>query len=228
MTEREGGRCPPSFGLPPGYFDNEEGQALIRRIGALSGERVLVALAGAPGSGKSTLAEALVAGLGGAVLVPMDGFHLDDRLLQARGLHARKGAVETFDAEGFTALVARLQVPRSEVVFQVFDRDRELAVAGAGVVAASDRVVVVEGNYLLLDRPPWNRVRYDLTMFLDVPEAELRRRLTMRWRGHGKGDAAIAAHLANDLANARLIATGSRAADMALVGEEAHQEQGES
>lgn len=228
MSEREGGRCPPSFGLPPGYLDEEEGQALIRRIGALSGDRVLVAVAGGPGSGKSTLTEALVARLERAVLVPMDGFHLDDRVLDARGLRARKGAVETFDADGFAALAERLAVPGSEVIFPIFDRGRELSVAGAGVVAPSDRIVVIEGNYLLLDRAPWNRVRYDLTVALAVPEGELRHRLAARWRGFGKDENAVAAHLANDLANARVVARTSRAADVTLVAEEAHQHPGDA
>lgn len=216
MTGAAGGLCPPSCGLPPGYFDEEEGGRLLARIRELPGRRVLVALAGAPGSGKSTLAAELVARLPEAVLVPMDGFHLDDRVLDARGLRARKGAVETFDAEGFAVMVGRLAVPGSEVIFPVFDRSREIALAGAGVVAPQDRIVVIEGNYLLLDRAPWNRLRYDVTVFLDVPEAELARRLTARWQGHGKDADRIAAHLRNDLANARMVGTQSRAADLSI------------
>lgn len=226
MTGVEGGPCPPSFGLPPGYFDNGEGQGLLARIGALQGARVLVAVAGAPGSGKSTLAEGLVARLHDAVLVPMDGFHLDDRVLEARGLRARKGAVETFDADGFAALVERLAVPNREVVFPVFDRSRELAVAGAGVVSPDTRVVVIEGNYLLLDRAPWNRLRYDLRVWLDVPMAELERRLTTRWQGFGKDARQIAAHLENDLANARFVTCRSAWADLS-VAQPAHQEPGQ-
>ncbi|MDP5307827.1 AAA family ATPase [Paracoccus spongiarum] len=217
MSDADGGRRPPAFGLPGDWFDAGEGQALIRRIGALSGPRVLVAVAGAPGSGKSTLAEALVARLQDAVLVPMDGFHLDDRVLSARGLLPRKGAVETFDAEGFAALAARLAQPAAEVVFPLFDRSRELAIAGAGVVAPDHRIVVLEGNYLLLDAAPWRRVRYDLRVLLDVPEAELRRRLAARWQGLGKDTARIEAHLANDLANARRVIAGSSGADVTLV-----------
>jgi pantothenate kinase len=223
MSGAEGGACPPSFGLPPGYFDDKVGQQLLARIRALEGARVLVAVAGAPGSGKSTLAEALVARLEDAVLVPMDGFHLDDRVLEARGLRDRKGAVETFDAEGFAALVERLVVPKCEVIFPVFDRSRELAVAGAGVVSPDHRVVVIEGNYLLLDQAPWNRSRYDLRVWLDVPEAELERRLTARWQGYGRDAQQIAAHLANDLAKASFVTRRSGWADLS-VAQPAHQE----
>ncbi|WP_246448995.1 AAA family ATPase [Paracoccus amoyensis] len=191
---------------------------MIGRINAVPGERVLVAVAGAPGSGKSTLAEALVDQLSDAVLVPMDGFHLDDSVLERRGLRHRKGAVETFDADGFQTMAARLEQPGREVIYPVFDRSRELAVAGAGVVAPASRVVVIEGNYLLLDQAPWNRARYDLTVFLEVPEAELARRLTARWRGFGKDEAAVAAHLANDLANARFVTRQSRPANVILRG----------
>ena len=208
----EGGRCPPSFGLPPGYFDKKEGQALLTRLRALPGPRPVVAVAGAPGSGKSTLAEALVAQVPGAVMLPMDGFHLDNRILDARGLRARKGAPETFDAEGFVALLDRVRAG-GEVVFPVFDRDRDLAVAGEGVIDAATRLVVVEGNYLLLQAAPWSRARYDLTIALDVPEDELRRRLTARWLGYG---ADVDAHLANDMANALTVIRTSRPADLVL------------
>lgn len=225
MTVARGGPCPPSFGLPPGYFDEEEGQELLARVRGIGGARVLVAVTGAPGSGKSTLAEALAARLDDAILVPMDGFHLDDRVLSARGLLARKGAVETFDAEGFAVLVERLAVPRSEVIFPVFDRSREIAVAGAGVVAPDHRIVVVEGNYLLLDTPPWNRLRYDLRIWLDVPEAELERRLVARWQGFGKDAHRVTEHLENDLANARFVTRRSGRADLS-VAQKAHQEPG--
>ncbi|AUH66235.1 nucleoside/nucleotide kinase family protein [Paracoccus zhejiangensis] len=178
----------------------------------MPGPRSVVALAGAPGSGKSTLAEALVARLPGAVLLPMDGFHLDDRVLDARGLRARKGAPETFDAAGFVALLGRVRAG-GEVVFPIFDRSREIAIAGAGVIAAETRLVVVEGNYLLLDRDPWRAASYDLTVMLDVPEAELRRRLTARWQGYG---ADVEAHLQNDMTNALTVIRESRPADLVV------------
>lgn len=190
---------------------------ILDQVARLGAGRRLVAIVGAPGSGKSTLAEGLVAAVPGAVLVPMDGFHLDNRLLDRDGLRACKGAPETFDAEGFVALIRRLK-QGGAVVYPVFDRDRDLAVAGAGRVEDQARLVVVEGNYLLLDRAPWRELAglWDLSVMLDVPAEELRRRLTARWQGLGRSPAEVLAHLENDLANAETVADHSLPADLRL------------
>lgn len=190
---------------------------ILDRIAALGPGRHVVAIVGAPGSGKSTLAERLVAGLDGAVLVPMDGFHLDNRLLDQEGLRARKGAPETFDAEGFLTLVRRLK-GGGDVVYPVFDRTRDLAIAGAGRVAADRGTVVVEGNYLLLDRPGWRELAglWDLSVTLDVPVEELRRRLVARWQGLGRSPAEVLAHLENDLGNAEMVSAQSLPADLVV------------
>ena len=180
------------------------------RIEALPGEapRRLVAIAGAPGSGKSTLAEAVVGELvargHAAVLMPMDGFHLDNRLLEPRGLLPRKGAPETFDFGGFMATLARVRAG-DDVVIPVFDRSREIAIAGADEIGPETRIVVVEGNYLCLDEAPWRDLAplWDLSVFLDVPRAELEARLVGRWLGYGYDrDAAEAKAHGNDLRNA--------------------------
>lgn len=183
--------------------------------------RYVVAIAGAPGSGKSTLAAELVAELGaaaqpGAVLVPMDGFHYDDAILNARDLIARKGAPETFDVAGLGVLLQRIRSGEDEIAIPVFDRSLELSRAGARIVRSDQPIVVVEGNYLLLDAAPWTSLAQyiDRTVFLDVPEEVLRQRLVRRWRDHGFGpEAAIARAEGNDLANARLVMASSRAAD---------------
>ncbi|WP_145106634.1 nucleoside/nucleotide kinase family protein [Cereibacter sediminicola] len=182
------------------------------RAAAKGRERFVVALAGPPGAGKSTLAEALVAALGaGARLVPMDGFHFDDRVLIARGLAHCKGAPETFDVRGFLNLMERLR-EGGEIAIPVFDRAMELARAAADVVTDEDRILVVEGNYLLLDEEPWRRLRgfFDLTLFLDVPEAELERRLLARWAARPEGAAWVAS---NDMPNVRRVIGGSAPAD---------------
>ncbi len=179
-------------------------------------------MAGPPASGKSTFAGALAGHLtdGGrtARVVPMDGFHLDDRVLRARGLLPRKGAPETFDAAGLLRLVAALG-QGGEVVHPVFDRAREIAIAGAAVVPPDCDLAIVEGNYLLLDEAPWRPLapHWSLTVFLDVPEAELRRRLLDRWRAAGlPEDEARRKAEGNDIPNGLRTVRGSRVADLRL------------
>lgn len=180
--------------------------------------RLLVAIAGPPGAGKSTLAEALAAQIAGAAVVPMDGFHLDNGILEARGLLARKGAPETFDVAGFGALVARLKA-EDEVVIPVFDRCRDLAVAGARMIGPEARILLVEGNYLLLNEAPWRGLArfWDVTIAIEVPLAVLEARLTQRWRDHGLSEAAaVARAMGNDIPNARRVVAGSARADVTI------------
>lgn len=190
---------------------------LLDRIAGLGAGRRIVALAGPPGAGKSTIAALMVKALPGAVLVPMDGFHLDNRLLEQDGLRECKGAPQTFDAAGLIALIQRLR-SGAEVVFPLFDRDLDMAIAGAGRVPAGAGVVIVEGNYLLLDRPIWRDLHplWDLSVMLNVPQQTLRARLTARWQDQGLSPAQIQAHLRNDLANAAVVQRESRAADLVM------------
>jgi len=198
---------------------------LIRsRAGAGSGSgsgRFLTALAGPPGAGKSTLAAAVVQALGpGAKTVPMDGFHYDDAVLLARGARDRKGAPDTFDVQGLLHLLRRLRT-EDEVAIPLFDRDLEISRAGADIVTAADRLLVVEGNYLLLNEEPWVQAAplFDLTVWIDVPEAELDRRLLARWAHFGKTPAQARAWIdGNDMPNIRRVTRGSRAADVVVDG----------
>ena len=200
--------------------------AICSRIDALPSApgRRLVAIAGPPGAGKSTLAEAvteaLVAQGKAAVLMPMDGFHLDDRLLGPMGLLPRKGAPETFDFAGFRATLARIREEPS-VYLPVFDRSREIAIAGAAVIRPETDLVVVEGNYLVLDEDPWRSLAtlWDLSVFLDVPEAEVEKRIMDRWLGYGFApeEAARKAH-GNDIPNARRIRAALGKVDMVVSG----------
>lgn len=176
-----------------------------------SGRRRLVALAGAPASGKSTLATRLAAAVSAAgstaMVVPMDGFHLHNQTLLERGLLDRKGAPETFDIEGFASLLARLRI-NEEVFFPIFDRSRDIAIAGGGVVNAACDTVIVEGNYLLFDTPDWRPLSalWDFSIQLDVPFDVLKERLVARWLDHGltQQDAEARA-TQNDLRNAMLV-----------------------
>ncbi|ATG44496.1 Panthothenate kinase [Phaeobacter piscinae] len=182
--------------------------------------RRLVALAGAPGSGKSTLAELLVRALcaqgTSAAVVPMDGFHLDNRLLSEMDLLARKGAPESFDRAGFQRLIAAMAVDE-EVIYPEFDRARDIAIAGAARVDAAVEVAVVEGNYLMFDAPGWRDLAalWDVSVRVDVPREMLRERLVARWQAHGLSDAEAEARAeGNDLANADRVAAASLPVDV--------------
>ena len=190
-----------------------------------SRQRRLIAIAGAPASGKSTLATRLADGLnpdckGRAAVVSMDGFHFDDGLLEARGYRARKGAPHTFDVAGLRHMLARLKARNEpEVVIPVFDRDIEIARAGAAVLPQAVEIVIVEGNYLLLDQTPWDSLRelFDLTVALVVSEHTLRERLHDRWAGYNMTDDEITVKLEeNDLPNGRLVISDSCDADVVV------------
>lgn len=195
--------------------------AILERAG--EAPRFMVALAGPPGSGKSTLSAALAGALeerGEKVaVVPMDGFHYDDAVLRARGMADRKGAPETFDFAGFNVLLRRLHAREGEVAIPLFDRSMELSRAAAAIVGSDARLVLVEGNYLLLDEDPWRQLAgvFDLTIYIDVPREELERRLLERWRGHGRAAEAARRWVeTNDLPNAERVMTRRRKADMVV------------
>ena len=185
-------------------------------------DRILVGIAGAPGSGKSTLASELARRLNlqrcPSMIVPMDGFHLDNAVLDARGLRNRKGAPETFDADGFLHLIRRLR-ESVEVVAPVFDRTRDLSVAGAVVVPANCAVVIVEGNYLMFDEMPWANLAelWDMSVRLAVPMPKLRSRLIQRWLSlnHSRTAATRRAE-GNDIPNAERVLLRALPCDITL------------
>ncbi len=198
------------------------GLADVVQARAASGDRVIVALAGAPGSGKSTLADKLAGKLNGrqaglAAVLPMDGYHYDDLHLVPAGLRPRKGAPHTFDVGGLFHTLGRMRArDEAEVAVPVFDRKIEIARAGARLIGAEVPVIVVEGNYLLLKQPPWDRLlpQFDVTVMVDVPEHVLRSRLRGRWDRLGLTESQISEKLEeNDLPNGRVVRAESVAAD---------------
>ncbi|HEY2671997.1 MAG TPA: nucleoside/nucleotide kinase family protein [Rugosimonospora sp.] len=189
--------------------------------------RILVGIAGPPAAGKSTLAATLASDLcaslgeGGAVAVPMDGFHLSNAQLARLGLADRKGAPETFDAWGFAALLHRLRRPAAgEVVYAPeYSRVLHESIGGAIPVPAATRVLVVEGNYLLLPSPPWTLARRQLDLVLYLEAATPVRVDALLRRQRARGLAAAAAQdwvYRSDEANAALIGTTKRYADVVL------------
>ncbi|MBO6892425.1 MAG: uridine kinase [Roseibium sp.] len=191
------------------------------------GARTIVGVAGPPASGKSTLAEAVVQNLNRgsrhtvarAALLPMDGYHLDNRILESRGLLARKGAPESFNAAGFCDAVRRLATATRETFHPSFDRHLDLAIANAIAIHPETSVIVVEGNYLLLDRNPWTSLRelFAVTVFVCPSMSALRSRLLQRWSKHGlEPDTALRKVTENDLPNAVLVARESHKADLLL------------
>ena len=153
------------------------------------GQRRIVAIAGPPGSGKSTIAKALVplvaqAGVI-AQVVPMDGFHLDNSILLERNLIDVKGSPGTFDVRGLAELISRLG-NEPEIIFPKFDRDKDLAIAGSGFVSEECDMVLVEGNYLLLDALFWRDLwkYWDFSVFLDVEPKSLQERLMRDTTNH--------------------------------------------
>ncbi len=197
---------------------------LVERAAGLDdrGGRVLLGITGPPGAGKTTLSHAVVDALGPqrAVLVPMDGFHLGDPTLVAWGRRDRKGAPDTFDADGFVALLRRLREQREAYVHAPdFDRALEASLGSAIPVAREVPLVVTEGNYLLGDDGAWAEVAplLDETWFIDVPDDVRVSRLVRRREGYGADHAsAVAWATGSDQRNADVVAATRERADLAV------------
>ncbi|MEV5933440.1 nucleoside/nucleotide kinase family protein [Streptomyces sp. NPDC052079] len=201
---------------------------LLRRARDLprEGRRAILGIAGSPGAGKSTLAARLVRELNGTgepwvAHVPMDGFHLADAELDRLGRRDRKGAPDTFDAAGYAALLRRLREEEyGDVVYAPgFERVLEQPLAGAVPVEPAVRLVVTEGNYLLLGCGVWERVRAQLdeVWFCELDETERLRRLVARHEEFGKShEEAVAWVERSDRRNAELIAPTRERADLVV------------
>jgi pantothenate kinase len=184
----------------------------------VGGKRTVLGLVGPPGAGKSTLAIVLQKAFGfSAQVVPMDGYHLATVELQRLGRAARKGAPDTFDSAGYVNLLRRLREQHSgEIVYAPeFRRDIEEPIAGAIPILPATRLVITEGNYLLLDDGEWSHVAglLDEVWCVDIDEGLRCDRLVRRHEQFGRShEAALEWVSSTDEPNARLIiATKTRA-----------------
>ena len=202
----------------PQYATQAELLEFVASIRA-TGKRILVGLTGPPGSGKSTLAAELAESLcSSPPIVPMDGFHLAQAVIEARGLADRKGSPETFDSWGFVQLLTQIARPDVDSVVYAprFDRSIEEPIAGAVPIEPTDELVIVEGNYLLLDEPPWAQIRpvLHLCAYLELEDETRIRRLIERHVRHGKPRPEAERFVRDsDEKNAQLIKSGRSRAD---------------
>jgi pantothenate kinase len=188
------------------------------RLRLADGSRLLLGVTGAPGAGKSTFSASLADffGPGAALVVPMDGFHLGNAVIDGTPLRQRKGAPDTFDVGGYFSLLQRLARRDEDVVYAPdFRRSIDEPVAASIAVPASVPLIITEGNYLLAENPAWQRVRsqLDAVWFIDTPPALRLSRLVERHMVFGMDRPAAEAWAnGSDEANARLIeATRDRA-----------------
>ena len=178
----------------------------------ISNQRTLVGLAGPPAAGKSWLAERLVESLVSrgysACVLPMDGFHLDNSILEVQGLLPRKGNPATFDVLGFIELVKRAKQSTDDMFVPIFDRHLDRSINAGALIPQDTQFVIVEGNYLFLDEEPWSQLfeLFDQRVALTADFETLKTRLIQRWLEHGHTQLeATERAMANDIPNAKTV-----------------------
>ena len=185
--------------------------------------RYFIALSGPPASGKSTISEKLVKDLTlkghNSSILQMDGFHYDDQILKQKSLLLKKGAPETFDVMGFLNFLFRLQ-NENEVAIPIFDRSLELSRSSAVIISKETRVVIVEGNYILLKTHPWRELHkfFNSTIMINTKNEILEKRLIERWRSFNIPEEEIKQKVfENDLPNGVNVYKNSILADYNLL-----------
>lgn len=194
-------------------ISNEEAKVIVVERAAVS-TRTIIGIVGKPGGGKSTLSKYLLKGMDPTLVsvVPMDGFHLSNKVLKELGRSDRKGAQDTFDVKGFTTLIERIKLDSADpIYYPIFDRSIEESIAAQGVVYPSTRVVIVEGNYLMHDKDGWQEISslLDQSWYAFLDEDLRISRLISRHIAFGKDpESAKAWAKGSDQVNAELIEIG--------------------
>jgi len=202
-------------------ISNEEAKVIVAECASAS-TRTIIGIIGKPGGGKSTLSKYLLKGMDPTLVsvVPMDGFHLSNKVLKELGRSNRKGAQDTFDVKGFTTLIQRIKMDSAEpIYYPVFDRSIEESIAAQGVVYPSTRVVIVEGNYLMHDRDGWQEISplLDQSWYAYLDEDLRISRLISRHIAFGKDpESAKTWAKGSDQVNADLIQTGVERCDFLI------------
>ena len=208
--------------MPEQLASQEAALARIHNHLEKSTERVLIGIIGKPGAGKSTLSKFLLAKLPKefVTVVPMDGYHLSNKVLKDLKRADRKGAPDTFDVAGFISLVKRIRSEQTQnIYYPIFDRAIEESISAQGVVTSATKVVIIEGNYLLHDDGGWEVCNdlLDESWMVDVDEDKRISRLISRHIAYGKEpEAAKAWAKGTDEVNAKLIERGRNRADFVV------------
>ena len=208
--------------MPEQLASQEAALARIQNHLKNSSERVLIGIIGKPGAGKSTLSKFLMAKLPKefVTVVPMDGYHLSNKVLKDLKRADRKGAPDTFDVAGFISLVKRIRTEQTQnIYYPIFDRAIEESIAAQGVVTYVTKVVIIEGNYLLHDDGGWEVCNdlLDESWMVDVDDDKRISRLISRHIAYGKDpEAAKAWAKGTDEVNAKLIERGRNRADFVV------------
>ena len=194
---------------------------IIRRSD--SSQRFIIAIAGPPGSGKSTLSEQLVEMLKTrsikSRIISLDGFHLENSILKRLGLLDRKGSPSTFDVPAFIQVMNRLAAYESDVAIPKFDRKKDISIERASIVSTKDRILIVEGNYLLLNNKQWAELQdiWDETVFINPGMGVLKKRLIDRWLFYGMdNEGAQNRAFRNDIPNAKNVIENSLPANILI------------
>lgn len=202
-------------------ISNEEAKAIVVEC-ANASKRTIIGIIGKPGGGKSTLSKYLLKGMDPKLVsvVPMDGFHLSNKVLKELGRSDRKGAQDTFDVQGFTTLIERIKMDSADpIYYPIFDRSIEESIAAQGVVYPSTRVVIVEGNYLMHDKDGWQEISplLDQSWYAFLDEDIRISRLISRHIAFGKDpESAKAWAKGSDQVNAELIEMGVERCDFLI------------